>query len=103
MKKPLSTSVKPSIKRKSEPKGKDKLFYEEPIVDNDDEEELDEEELKRRKAREVQLDVNQRIVREAEAKEKAEKESRSALESRKLLFPIWKLKRIQSQAIDSPN
>ncbi|CAI9299729.1 unnamed protein product [Lactuca saligna] len=47
LKKPPTTSVKPSIKSKSEPKGKEKLFYEEPIVDNGDEEELDEEELKR--------------------------------------------------------
>ncbi|CAI9276630.1 unnamed protein product [Lactuca saligna] len=60
--------------------GKDKLFYEEPILDNIDDEEVNEEELKRQKARESEFDENQRIVREAEAKEKAEKESRSTLE-----------------------
>ncbi|CAI9268858.1 unnamed protein product [Lactuca saligna] len=51
-KKPLTTSAKPTtsikqgIKSESEPKGKNKLFSEESIVDNNDEEELDEEELK---------------------------------------------------------
>ncbi|CAI9298330.1 unnamed protein product [Lactuca saligna] len=88
-----TTSVKPSIKSDSEPNDKDKIFSAEPIVDNSDEEELDEEELKRRKAREAELDDNQLIVREDEAMEKAEKEARSALESRKILFPILDVKK----------
>ncbi|CAI9302686.1 unnamed protein product [Lactuca saligna] len=95
--------VKPSIKREFDPKGKYKLFSEEPIVDNNDEEELDEAELKRRKAHEAELDENQRILREAEGKEKAVRESRSALESRKLLFLVWTLQIIQIQPVDSPN
>ncbi|CAI9302445.1 unnamed protein product [Lactuca saligna] len=93
-----TTSVHLSIKSESEPKGRDKLFFEEPIVNKNNE-----EELKRRKACESELDEKQRIVREAEAKEKAERGARSTLESRKLLFPVWTIKRIQSQAIDSPN
>ncbi|CAI9262776.1 unnamed protein product [Lactuca saligna] len=62
-------------KNKSEydPKGKEKILFEEPIVDNSGKEELDEDELKRRKACEAELDENQRIVREAEAKEKAKR------------------------------
>lgn len=52
-KKPLTTSakpttsVKPSIKSEYDPKGKYKIFSEESIVDNNNEEDLDEEELKR--------------------------------------------------------
>ncbi|CAI9304131.1 unnamed protein product [Lactuca saligna] len=36
------------VKSESEPKGKEKLFTEEPMVDNNKDEELDEYELKRR-------------------------------------------------------
>ncbi|CAI9298477.1 unnamed protein product [Lactuca saligna] len=85
------TSVKLIFKSESEPKGKEKLFSKEPIVDNGEDEELDESELKKRQAREVEMDENQRIVREAEAKEKVEKEDQVILESRNLLFPLWTL------------
>ncbi|CAH1453517.1 unnamed protein product [Lactuca virosa] len=68
--------VKPVFKQ--EPKGKEKLFSEEPIVDNsEDEEELDENELKKQKAREDALHEHQRIIREAEEKERAEKEAQA--------------------------
>ncbi|CAI9282029.1 unnamed protein product [Lactuca saligna] len=43
-------SVKQTVKSESEPKGKEKLFSEESIVDNSEDEEPDENELKRRKA-----------------------------------------------------
>ncbi|CAI9280710.1 unnamed protein product [Lactuca saligna] len=51
------------------------LAMEKPIIDNSKEEELDEKELKRRKAREAELDENQRIVPKDEAMEKAEREA----------------------------
>ncbi|CAI9293790.1 unnamed protein product [Lactuca saligna] len=53
--------TKPIIKQ--EPKGKEKLFSEEPIIDdNEDEEELDEDKLKRKKGHEDELDENNRII-----------------------------------------
>ncbi|CAH1413342.1 unnamed protein product [Lactuca virosa] len=64
-------SVNPVVKK--EPKLKEKLFSEEPIIDNEEEEVPDEEELKRRKVREAKLDEHQRIIQEAEEKERAEK------------------------------
>ncbi|CAI9279832.1 unnamed protein product [Lactuca saligna] len=67
--------AKPIVKKESEPKGKEKVFVEEPIVDNCDEEELDEDELKRRKDHEAELDEHQRIIREAKEKQKAENEA----------------------------
>ncbi|CAI9282873.1 unnamed protein product [Lactuca saligna] len=57
--------VKPKVKIEPEPKGKEKLFSYEPIIDDSEEEELDEEELKRRKAREAELDEHQRIQSKA--------------------------------------
>ncbi|CAH1453206.1 unnamed protein product [Lactuca virosa] len=53
--------VKPIFKQ--EPKGMEKLFSEEPIVDNSEDEE-----------------------------ERAEKEDQATLQSKKLLFPKWSLK-----------
>ncbi|CAI9290321.1 unnamed protein product [Lactuca saligna] len=44
-------SAKPTVKSENEPKGKEKIFSEEPIIDNSEDEELDENELKRRKDR----------------------------------------------------
>ncbi|CAH1440253.1 unnamed protein product [Lactuca virosa] len=74
--------VKPVVKQ--EPKGKEKLFNEKPLIYNsEDEEELDENELKKRKAREVELDEHQRIIREAKEKERAEKEAQATLQSKK--------------------
>ncbi|CAH1438843.1 unnamed protein product [Lactuca virosa] len=52
--------VKPVVKQ--EPKGKEKLFSNDPIIDNEEEEEPDEQELQRRKAREVEMDEHQRII-----------------------------------------
>lgn len=42
-----NTLVKPNVKSEYEPKCKEKLFFDEPIIDDSEEEELDEEELKR--------------------------------------------------------
>ncbi|CAI9260924.1 unnamed protein product [Lactuca saligna] len=44
---PKKTLSKPTIKSESEPKGKEKLFSEEPIIDNNEGEELDEDEIKK--------------------------------------------------------
>nr|KAJ0201645.1 hypothetical protein LSAT_V11C600300200 [Lactuca sativa] len=76
-------SAKPTVKPKSEnePKGKEKLVNEEPILDNREDEKLDEHELKRRKDPGAQLDEHQRIIHEAEEKEKVERESQAMLES----------------------
>ncbi|CAI9289457.1 unnamed protein product [Lactuca saligna] len=59
---PKKTLAKPIVKIESEPNGKEKFFYEEPIIDNSEDEELDEDELKKRKASEAKLDEHQRIV-----------------------------------------
>ncbi|CAH1412741.1 unnamed protein product [Lactuca virosa] len=65
---------------KKEPKGKEKLFSEEPIVDNsEDEEELATHEHKKRKVREAELDEHQQIIREIEEKERAEKEAQATI------------------------
>ncbi|CAH1421111.1 unnamed protein product [Lactuca virosa] len=64
-------SIKPHV-IKQDPKDKETLFSNEPIIDNDEDEEPDEAELKRRKAREAELDENARIFKEAEEKESAE-------------------------------
>ncbi|CAI9281669.1 unnamed protein product [Lactuca saligna] len=90
--------VKPVINQ--EPKGKEKLFSDEPIIDDDDKEEPDEEELKRRKGREANINEHQRIIHEAEEKERAEKEAQTILQSKKLLFLAWTMKRIQNDAVD---
>lgn len=84
----------------SDSKGKEKLFNEEPIFDNSEDEELDEHEMKRRNERAAQLNEHQRIICEAEEKEKAEREAQVTAEIRKLLFPVWNLKRIQSEVVD---
>ncbi|CAI9261830.1 unnamed protein product [Lactuca saligna] len=85
--------IQPIVKKES--KSKEKLFSEEPIIDNEEEEEdLDEEELKRQKAHEAELDEYQRIIREAEEKERVEKVSQGTLQTNKLLFPEWTMKRI---------
>ncbi|CAH1423775.1 unnamed protein product [Lactuca virosa] len=84
--------VKPIVK--NEPKGKEKLFRDDPIINNEDEEEPTEEELKTRKVREAELDEHQQIICEAEEKERAEKEAHDTLQSKKILFPKWTLKRI---------
>ncbi|CAH1436031.1 unnamed protein product [Lactuca virosa] len=93
--------VKPIVK--NEPKGKEKLFRDDPILDIEDEEAPTEEELKRRKVRESELDEHQRIIREAEDKDRAEKEAQATLQSKKLLFPKWTLKQIQRDAVDLPS
>ncbi|CAH1431811.1 unnamed protein product [Lactuca virosa] len=61
--------VQPDVKK--EPKLKEKLFSDDPFIDNEEEEVSDENEQKRRKAREAKLDEHQRIIREAEEKERA--------------------------------
>ncbi|CAI9301844.1 unnamed protein product [Lactuca saligna] len=66
---------------KKEPKCKEKLFNDEPIINDEGDEEPDEAELKRRKAREAELDKNAHIVREEEEKEKADKEDQATLRS----------------------
>ncbi|CAI9263757.1 unnamed protein product [Lactuca saligna] len=57
--------VNPPIIKK-ETKCKEKLINNEPIINDEGDEGPDEAELKRRKAREAELDENARIVREAE-------------------------------------
>ncbi|CAI9289761.1 unnamed protein product [Lactuca saligna] len=57
--KPLA---KPIVKGESDSKGKEKLFSKEPIIDHSEDKEPDENELKRRKAREAEMDEHQMIV-----------------------------------------
>ena len=75
----LKAPAKPAVKKEPEPKGKKKLFSEDPIIDNSEDEELDEDEFKRRKACEAEMDEHQRIIREAE-------ETRKLRRKLKLLF-----------------
>ena len=98
---PLKIITNPIIK--NEPKGKEKLIEEEPIIDNDEDEEHDKAELKRRKARDAKLNETQRIVKEAEEKERAQREAHATLKSIMLLFPKWTLKKIQHDAVELPN
>ncbi|CAI9296981.1 unnamed protein product [Lactuca saligna] len=54
---PPKVPTKPIVNK--EPKGKEKLIEEEPIIDDDEDKELDEAELKRQKARDVELNETQ--------------------------------------------
>ncbi|CAI9303712.1 unnamed protein product [Lactuca saligna] len=71
---------------KQEPKKKEKLFSEEPIIEDSKDEESDEAELKRRKAREVEIDEYARNVREAEENERVEKEAQATLKRKCYYF-----------------
>ncbi|CAI9264617.1 unnamed protein product [Lactuca saligna] len=77
---PPKVPTKPIIKK--EPKGNEKLIEDEPIIDDDEDEEPNEAELKRRKAYEEELNENQRIIEEAEEKEMVEKEAQATLKSK---------------------
>nr|KAJ0216474.1 hypothetical protein LSAT_V11C300130030 [Lactuca sativa] len=94
-------SVKPPI-IKQDPKYKDPLFNNEPIIDDNEDEEPNEVELKRRKARKAEIDEHACIVRKAEEKERAEKEAQATLKRKMLLFPKWNLKRMHNQVVDMP-
>ncbi|CAI9281653.1 unnamed protein product [Lactuca saligna] len=96
--KPPKDPTKPIVK--TEPKGKEKPIGEDPIINNDEEEEPDEAELKRRKSRDAKLNENQCVVKETEEKEKAEKEAQSTLKRKMLFFTKWTLKRIQHDTVD---
>ncbi|CAI9293869.1 unnamed protein product [Lactuca saligna] len=99
--KPPKVPVKLVIKK--EPRGKENLIEEEPIIDDDEDEEPDEAELKRRKARDAELNETQRIVKEAGEKERADKEAYATLKSKMLLFPKWTLKKIQHDVVELPS
>nr|KAJ0219876.1 hypothetical protein LSAT_V11C200068720 [Lactuca sativa] len=99
---PPKDPIKPPV-IKQEPKKKEKLLSEEPIIDDSEDEEPDEVELKRQKAREADTDEHARIVREAEEKERVEKEAQATLKSKMILFPKWTLKRMQNQVMDMPS
>ncbi|CAI9276624.1 unnamed protein product [Lactuca saligna] len=68
------------------PKGKEKLIGQETIIDNDEDEEPDEAKLKRLKACDAKLNENQRIVNEAEEKERDEKRSSSYTQKQNALI-----------------
>ncbi|CAI9303754.1 unnamed protein product [Lactuca saligna] len=76
---------------------------EEPKIDNSEDEGPNENELKRRKEREAQINEHQRIVRKAEEKENAKREAQAMLESRKRFFLVWTLNRIMSKVVDMPS
>ncbi|CAI9292350.1 unnamed protein product [Lactuca saligna] len=95
---PPKSPVKQIVQK--EPKGKGKLINDEPIFDNDEDEEPNEAEFKRRKARDAELNENQRIIREAEEKERVEREAQDTLQSKQLLFPKWTMKRIQNDTVN---
>ena len=85
MNEPPKDPIKPPV-IKQEPTKKEKLFSEEPIIDDSEDEEPDEDELKRWKAREVEIDEYARIVRDAEEKERVEKEAQATLKSKCYYF-----------------
>ncbi|CAI9287051.1 unnamed protein product [Lactuca saligna] len=95
-------SVKPPI-IKQYPKDKVTLFSNEPIIDDNEDEEPDEAELKRRNARKAEIDEHSRVIREAEEKERVKKEAQATLNSKMLLFPKWALKCMQNQVVDMPS
>ncbi|CAI9294325.1 unnamed protein product [Lactuca saligna] len=74
----------------------------EPMGNYDENDDSEEEQLKR-KAHDHELDENARIVREAEEKERKEKEAHDTLECRKLLFPLWTLERMLHEAVHLPS
>ncbi|CAI9280619.1 unnamed protein product [Lactuca saligna] len=82
---PPKAPSKPIFKK--EPKGKEKLIGEEPIIENDGDEEPDEAVLKRKKARDAELNENQCIVKEAEEKEKDENKLRLHSKAKCSYFP----------------
>ena len=70
--------------------------------DNDEEEETIVDALKR-KAREREIDLNAKIMKETEERERRLKEAQDLLESKKTLFPFWTLEKLLKEAIDSPS
>ncbi|KAL7617901.1 hypothetical protein Lser_V15G04020 [Lactuca serriola] len=90
---------KPEHPLGSSPKGKGKG----PIVDENDEEEETIADTLKRKAREREIDLNAKIVKEAEERERRLKEAQDVLESKKTLFPFWTLEKLIKEAIDSPS
>nr|KAJ0211284.1 hypothetical protein LSAT_V11C400208210 [Lactuca sativa] len=73
-------SVKPPI-IKQDPKDKDSLFSNEPIIDDSEDNEPDEDELKRRKACKAEIDEHARIFKEAEEKEELKRKLRPLLKN----------------------
>lgn len=70
--------------------------------DSKEDDDSEEQQLKR-KTRDHELNKNARIAREAEAKERKEKEAHHTLECKKLMFPPWTLERMMHRAVDLPN
>ena len=70
------------------------------IYDNDEEEE-DENEKLRRKACRTEIDENHRILREAEEKERNDREAKITFKTQKLIFPLWSMECILNEAIDN--
>lgn len=70
--------------------------------DSDEEEEKIVEALKR-KAREREIDLNAKIVKEVEEKERRLKEAHDLLECKKTLFPFWTLEKLIKESIESPS
>ncbi|KAL7605732.1 hypothetical protein Lser_V15G20073 [Lactuca serriola] len=71
------------------------------VDDSEEEEETIAEALKR-KAREREIDLNAKIVKEAEEKKRILKEAHDLLESKKTLFLFWTLEKLIKEAIESP-
>lgn len=71
-------------------------------MEEDEEEENVDAALKRRN-RDKEPDENSRIAKEAEERERKQKEAHDLLESHEILFPLQTLERMIKQAIDSPS
>ena len=72
------------------------------MIDDDDEEE-DDDALLRHKSRDVEIDNNLWIEKEAEEKEKVAREAEENLKAQKTIFPLWKLERILNEAVNNLN
>ncbi|XP_023750787.1 uncharacterized protein LOC111899139 [Lactuca sativa] len=93
---------KPSIELKGNKASSSSKHDKGKCILEEEEEENDDVALKiRNKDRE--LDENSRIAKEAEERERKQKEAHDLLESRKILFPLWTLEQMIKEAIESPS
>ena len=59
--------------------------------------------MKRKKAREAEIDENNHIVREVEVKARLSCEAEETLKAQKTIFPLWTLEQILKEVVENPN
>ncbi|CAI9302656.1 unnamed protein product [Lactuca saligna] len=87
----------PKVNATSSSRGKEK------IINDSEEDEPNEHELKRRKGHEAEIDEHNHIVKEVEEKARLACEAEDTLKAQKTIFPLFTLEHILKEAIENPN